>query len=118
MANKEKKLKTLAVLSVGEEHPLYQKEVEVIITPCTGYDGKQIDATTTKEILFPKRKDGILVFKGGILVGRKDAPAHKEKVTAWVDKILDPETNKWMSSVEYSERMEAKRLLSKYPDIQ
>ena len=28
MANKEKKLKTLAVLSVGEEHPLYQNDVE------------------------------------------------------------------------------------------
>lgn len=118
MANNEKKLKTLAVLSVGEEHPLYQKEVEVIITPCTGYDGRQIDATTTEEILFPKRKDGIYVFKGGILVGTKDAPAHKEKVTAWVDKILDPATNKWMSSEEYCERMELKRLSSKYQDIQ
>jgi hypothetical protein len=113
-----KEIKTLAVLSVGKGHPLYRKEVEVIITPCTGYDGRQVDATTTEEILFPKRKNGVFICSGGNILGRKDSPAHKEKVTAWVDKILDPATNKWMSSREYSERMELKRLLSKYPDIQ
>lgn len=79
------------IFSVGVNHPLYNKVVEVnIITKNGGYNGRCIYAETVEEVYYPTDPQGILLFdKNDNLIGYKERKAYSKKWDGWVEKVIE-----------------------------
>lgn len=74
--------------SVGVNHPLYGKWVEAIVDFVGGYDGKQIHATTVKEVYHEYDPKGLLVYdEDGRFIGYQPRAAYSEVYSDYVDEV-------------------------------
>jgi len=73
------------MISVGTEHPLYNKVVDLeVIRDSTGFDGKQTYVRTINPVLFTNRYS--LVYRDNRYIGTKSLPDIEEQVEGWLVK--------------------------------